>query len=66
MVAAWQKAGAEVGWHGQHEAGHWEFSAAKPNDRVALPAFRWHSFKPGVIVKLPVAALQQGSAGRGH
>ena len=53
VVEAWRKVGAEIGWHGQHEFGIWLFSEAKPNGHVALKAFRWDSFEPGVIVKLP-------------
>src|SRR5438105_704434 len=56
VVAAWKKAGAQVGWYGQGAVGFWQFSQAKPKALEALPAFRLGKFQPGTIEKLPPPA----------
>jgi internalin A len=48
VVEVWKKAGAQVGWYGQRK-----FYETKPNGLATLPAFRWPSFEPVLIIKLP-------------
>jgi hypothetical protein len=56
IVAAWKKAGAEVGWMRVRPFGWFEFLSAKEGKAGDLPAFRFLSWKGGVLATLPVPA----------
>ena len=47
VVAAWQKAGAEVGWAGQFQSGRPRFGGGE-GKAGELPAFRFRTWKAGV------------------
>jgi len=57
VSAAWQKAGALVGWLAQTEDGAWRYLGAEPKGVASLPVFLWQKFEPGVIAKLPVPSV---------
>jgi len=48
VVAAWQSAGAEVGWYGRTKDGGVGYTTRKPDDDMALPAITlWWKPPPG-------------------
>jgi hypothetical protein len=58
VVAAWQKAGAKVGWYGRTRDGGWQFTTGKPDDDNALPAIMWDANREPVgLDKLPAPGV---------
>src|SRR5262245_10135160 len=53
LVAAWQQAGAQVGWYGINTIDWWVFQAEKEGLTEALPAFRFEKWSAGLIGSLP-------------
>ncbi len=53
IVAAWKKAGAEVGWVSVESSSWITFLSEKQGVAGAIPAFRFSSWKAGVFAALP-------------
>src|SRR5262245_30309864 len=53
VVTAWQKAGAEVGWLGPREDGHYQFRTGEPARVGEVPGFRILQWKRGLLDDLP-------------
>jgi hypothetical protein len=53
LVAAWEKAGAEVGWTQPDELGFYEFWPSQHAVAGEIPAFRFGEWKPGIFETLP-------------
>jgi hypothetical protein len=49
LVAAWKKAGADVGWMRVNESGILRFLSDKAGKAGDVPAFRFSSWKKGVL-----------------
>ena len=60
LIAAWQKAGAYVGWIHKDAFGHLEFVLDKDGKPGDVPAFRFNSWQKGVLPKLPAPAIPFG------
>src|SRR5262245_40358490 len=53
LVTAWQEAGATVGWMRPDRYGYFSFLAEHEGKARDLPAFRFSSWREGLLAKLP-------------
>ncbi len=63
VVSAWEKAGASVGWLGPaRQHGWWQFNANRDQLEAAhsVPAFKIHTWREGMLAKLPTPARAFG------
>ncbi len=60
LAAAWQKAGAEVGWMRPHPIGYLQFVPGPAGKARDVPAFRLSRWRAGMLAKLPVPAAPFG------
>ncbi|MCI0462651.1 MAG: hypothetical protein L0Z62_37355, partial [Gemmataceae bacterium] len=51
--AAWQKAGAKVGWMAVHKTGFFPFRVGNEGKAGEMPAFRLSPWQDGVLARLP-------------
>src|SRR6266545_5457256 len=60
LVAAWKAAGAQVGWMRADKAGYIGFLPEKQGVADDLPAFRFGTWKEGLVANLPSPAAAFG------
>src|SRR5207245_1079370 len=60
VVAAWEKAGAEVGWMHVNPSGFISFGSKKEVKSSEVPAFRFLTWKEGILPKLPAPGVPFG------
>ena len=60
VVEAWEKAGASFGWLSQENSGSPQFNANRPQDMLAIPAFRPGPAGVAKLKDLPAPAVPFG------